>query len=89
MGILLWIVFGLLVGLIAKVLVPGGPGGILADIIIGIAGALIGGFVYRLFGHAGVTGFNVGSFICAVIGAVILLLILRSVWRAPSRRTLP
>jgi len=78
MGILAWIVFGLIVGLVAKFLVPGeGPGGILGDIVVGIIGALVGGFVYGLFGHTGVTGFNIGSMICAVVGAIILLLILR------------
>ena len=82
MGILLWIIFGLLVGVVAKYLVPGeGPGGILGDIIVGIIGALVGGFLYGLFGHTGVTGFNLGSFLCAIIGAVILLLIIRSVTR--------
>jgi len=80
MGILLWIIFGLIVGAIARYLVPGeGPGGIIGDIIIGIVGALIGGFVYGLFGHAGVTGFNIWSFICAIIGAVVLLLIIRAI----------
>lgn len=80
MGILLWIIFGLIVGLIAKYIVPGeGPGGVLGDIIVGIIGALIGGFIYNLFGHSGVTGFNLWSFICAVIGAVFLLFIIRMV----------
>lgn len=80
MGILLWIVFGLIVGIVAKWLVPGeGPGGILGDIIIGIIGAVIGGFIYGLFGHVGVTGFNFWSFVCAVIGAVVLLMVLRMI----------
>lgn len=80
MGILLWIIFGLIVGAIARYLVPGeGPGGIIGDIIVGIIGALIGGFVYGLVGHVGVTGFNLWSFICAIIGAVVLLLIIRAV----------
>jgi uncharacterized membrane protein YeaQ/YmgE (transglycosylase-associated protein family) len=82
MGILAWIIFGLLVGIVAKFLVPGeGPGGVLGDIIVGIIGALIGGFVYGVFGHVGVTGFNLGSFICAVLGAIILLAIIRAVTR--------
>ncbi len=80
MSILAWIIFGLIVGAIAKYIVPGeGPGGILGDIIIGIIGALIGGWVYGLFGHTGVTGFNIGSAITAIIGAVILLFIIRAV----------
>ncbi len=77
-----WIIFGLIVGIVAKFLVPGeGPGGILGDIIVGIIGALLGGFVYGIFGHVGVTGFNLGSFICAVIGAIILLAIIRAFTR--------
>lgn len=80
MGILAWIIFGLIVGIIAKFIVPGeGPGGILGDIIVGIFGAFIGGWVYSLFGHAGVSGFNIGSIICAIVGAVILLFIIRAV----------
>jgi len=80
MGILAWIIFGLIVGIIAKFIVPGeGPGGILGDIIVGIIGAFIGGWVYSLFGHAGVSGFNIGSIICAIVGAVILLFIIRAV----------
>jgi len=79
-GILAWIVFGLIVGLIARWIVPGeAPGGIVADVIVGIVGALIGGWLYRLFGHAGVTGFNLPSMVCALIGAVVLLWLLRAV----------
>jgi uncharacterized membrane protein YeaQ/YmgE (transglycosylase-associated protein family) len=81
-GILAWIIFGLIAGAVAKFLVPGaGPGGILGDIIVGIVGAFIGGFVYDFFGHVGVTGFNLGSMACAIIGAVILLAIIRAVTR--------
>jgi uncharacterized membrane protein YeaQ/YmgE (transglycosylase-associated protein family) len=80
MGILLWLLFGLIVGAIAKYIVPGeGPGGILGDIIIGIVGAFLGGWIFSLFGHSGVTGFNLGSIICAIIGAVVLLFIIRAV----------
>lgn len=85
MDILLWVIFGLIVGVIAKWIVPGeGPGGILGDIIIGIIGAFIGGWIYRMLGHPGVTGFNLWSVVCAVIGAIVLLLILRAV---TGRRT--
>jgi uncharacterized membrane protein YeaQ/YmgE (transglycosylase-associated protein family) len=80
MGILTWIIFGLVVGLIARWLVPGtGPGGILGDIIVGIIGAFVGGWIYEFFGHIGVTGFNLPSVVCAVIGAVVLLWLLRAV----------
>ncbi len=80
MGILLWLVFGLIVGMVARWVVPGeGPGGFLGDIVVGIVGAFVGGFIYSFFGHAGVTGFNFGSFLCAVVGAIVLLWILRMV----------
>lgn len=77
MGILAWIVFGLIAGALARWIVPAGPGGILGDIVVGILGAIIGGFVYNLFGHGGVTGFNLWSFGCAIVGAIVLLGIIR------------
>jgi uncharacterized membrane protein YeaQ/YmgE (transglycosylase-associated protein family) len=78
MGILSWIVFGFLAGLVAGWL-AGGRRGIIFHIIIGIVGALLGGFIMGLFGHAGVTGWNLRSFAVAVGGAVVLLLIFRLV----------
>ncbi|HEV3152239.1 MAG TPA: GlsB/YeaQ/YmgE family stress response membrane protein [Candidatus Baltobacteraceae bacterium] len=71
------IIFGFIVGLIARWVVPGAvPGGVITDIIVGIVGALIGGWLYRHFGHGGLT--PLWSFIYALIGAVVLLLILRA-----------
>lgn len=59
---------------------PGeGFGGVIGDIIIGIIGAFLGGWIYGLFGHAGITGFNLPSIICAIIGAVVLLFIVRAI----------
>ena len=85
MGILAWIVFGLIVGAVARWLVPGeGPGGCIGDIIVGIIGAVIGGWIYHFFGHIGVTGFNLGSIICAIIGAVVLLWVIRAVRGRPA-----
>ncbi len=79
MGILAWIVVGLIAGWLAKMVVPGeGPGGILGDLIVGIVGALIGGWVFNAFGHMGTTGINVWSILVAFVGAVILLLIVRA-----------
>ncbi len=76
-AIIVWIVFGFIVGLIARWIVPGAVGGgVLTDIIVGIVGALIGGWVYRAFGHGGPT--PLWSFLYALIGAVVLLLILRA-----------
>jgi uncharacterized membrane protein YeaQ/YmgE (transglycosylase-associated protein family) len=76
-AIIVWIIFGFVVGLIARWVVPGAvPGGILTDIVVGIIGALIGGWIYRTFGHGSLTA--LWSFIYALIGAVVLLLILRA-----------
>ena len=78
MGILAWIVFGGLAGLVAGLLM-GGRGGIIYNIIVGIVGALLGGFIMNQFGEAGVTGWNWRSFAVAVLGAIVLLIILRLV----------
>ena len=75
MGILAWIVFGGLAGLVAGFL-TGGGGGIIYNIIVGIVGALVGGFIMNAFGSTGVTGWNWRSFGVAVLGAVVLLIVL-------------
>ncbi len=74
MGLISWIVVGLLAGLLAKWIMPGeGPGGLLITLILGMAGASVGGFVVSLLGGAGATGFNVWSVLVATFGAIILL----------------
>jgi uncharacterized membrane protein YeaQ/YmgE (transglycosylase-associated protein family) len=74
MGLITWIIFGLLAGLVAKLIMPGkDPGGLIVTILIGIAGALVGGFIATSLGYGGVSGFNLGSFIVAVLGSIILL----------------
>jgi uncharacterized membrane protein YeaQ/YmgE (transglycosylase-associated protein family) len=78
MGILSWIIFGLIAGALAKFIMPGrDPGGIIVTILIGIAGAVVGGFIGSALGFGDVTGFNFGSFIIAVLGAILLLIIYR------------
>ena len=72
MGILAWILFGLIVGVIAKAIRPA-TGGWIKTIIIGIVGSMIGGWVGTLLGFGDVTGFNVRSIALAVLGAVILI----------------
>ena len=81
MGILAWIIFGLLAGAIAKLLTPGrDPGGWIVTILLGIAGALLGGFIGgALWGSAGVTGFDLGSLALAIGGAILLLVLYRVV----------
>jgi uncharacterized membrane protein YeaQ/YmgE (transglycosylase-associated protein family) len=74
MGIIAWIVFGLIAGLIAKLIMPGrDPGGFIVTILIGIAGALVGGFIATGLGYGGIDGFNFGSFVIAVLGSILLL----------------
>ncbi|WP_247232446.1 GlsB/YeaQ/YmgE family stress response membrane protein [Telluribacter sp. SYSU D00476] len=78
MGILTWILVGLVAGFIAKAIHPGkDPGGFIVTILIGIGGAIIGGFVSSLFGFGTVDGFNFGSLVIAILGAVILLWVYR------------
>jgi uncharacterized membrane protein YeaQ/YmgE (transglycosylase-associated protein family) len=86
MGIISWIIFGLIAGTLAEWILPGkDPGGIIVKIIIGIVGGIIGGFVgTRIFGLQGVTGFNFHSFIIAIIGSIILLLLYRMVVKRTS-----
>lgn len=86
MGILAWIVFGGLAGLVAGLLTGGGKG-IIVNIIVGIVGALLGGFIMNQFGEAGVTGWDLRSFGVAVGGSVLLLLILGLVWGRGRRRS--
>ncbi len=74
MGILSWILLGLVAGALAKWIMPGrDPGGWMITIVIGIVGAMIGGFVAGFFGFGGVDGFNIGSLVIAVGGALLLL----------------
>lgn len=74
MGILSWIVFGAIAGLIAKLIMPGrDPGGFIVTILLGIAGAFVGGFVGSLVGLGDISGFDLRSLGMAVVGAAILL----------------
>jgi uncharacterized membrane protein YeaQ/YmgE (transglycosylase-associated protein family) len=74
MGVLSWILLGLVVGLLAKWIMPGrDPGGLVITILLGVAGAFVGGFIGSLIGLGGVTGFNLGSLALATGGALLLL----------------
>jgi uncharacterized membrane protein YeaQ/YmgE (transglycosylase-associated protein family) len=76
MHIIAWLVLGLLAGFIAsKIVNRQGNQGLLMNIVIGVVGAEVGGWLFRLFGMSGVTGLNVYSLLVAVLGAVILLFI--------------
>ncbi|MDB5164173.1 MAG: Transglycosylase-associated protein [Candidatus Saccharibacteria bacterium] len=78
MNIILWIVFGAIVGWIASLIMNTNQEmGAMANITVGIVGAFLGGIISRLFGGPTVTGFNLGSFIIAIIGAIVLLGLVR------------
>ena len=75
MGILMWIMFGLIAGAVAKFVMPGrDPGGIFVTILLGIVGAVVGGYLGTFFGFGTVTGFDVRSLLIAIGGALILLI---------------
>jgi uncharacterized membrane protein YeaQ/YmgE (transglycosylase-associated protein family) len=87
MSILAWIVLGLIAGAIAKALHPGpDPGGLLATLVIGVLGAFIGGFIGRAAFGMGISGFDVRSFLLAIGGAFLLLVIYRLAVTARPRR---
>ncbi len=73
MSIIGWIVLGLIAGFIASKIVNKQGEGFVLDIVLGIVGAIVGGFLFSLVGAAGVTGFNIYSMFVAIIGAVIVL----------------
>jgi uncharacterized membrane protein YeaQ/YmgE (transglycosylase-associated protein family) len=74
MSIFSWIILGLLAGFIGSKLINKTGEGLIRDILLGIVGAVVGGYVFRLFGESGVTGLNIYSLLVSVIGAVVFLL---------------
>lgn len=89
MGILSWIVFGIIAGMIARFIKPGLSGagtpsvrGVIMTMLLGIVGAVVGGWIATLFGLGTVDGFNISSFAIAVVGALIVLI----VWGAVTNR---
>lgn len=83
MGIIAWIVFGLIAGVIAKLIMPGRDGGgFILTCILGIVGAVVGGWLATMFGIGGtISGFNLHSFLVAVVGGIVVLVVYRLVRR--------
>ena len=79
MGIIAWIIFGLIAGVIAKLIMPGRDGGgFILTCILGIVGAVVGGWLATMFGIGGsISGFNLHSFLVAVVGAILVLGVFR------------
>ncbi|MCW4151914.1 GlsB/YeaQ/YmgE family stress response membrane protein [Halomonas sp. 18H] len=80
MGIIAWIIFGVIAGVVAKLIMPGKDGGgFIMTCLLGIVGAVVGGWVSTFLGFGSVDGFNLGSFGIAIVGALIVLFIYNKV----------
>ena len=83
MGLLTWILIGLVAGFIAELILGGGAGiglrGIVITTLLGVAGAIVGGFVSVALGYGDVTGFNVRSLVIAVLGAIAVIVVFRAI----------
>ncbi len=84
MSFFVWILLGLVAGFIASHIVNRRGEGMVLDILLGIVGALVGGWLFHLFGHAGVNGLNLYSLFVATLGAVVLLFLYHAI--RPRRR---
>lgn len=82
MSFLTWIVLGLVAGFIGSKIVNKAGEGLVMDIILGIVGAVVGGWLFSMFGSSGVTGLNLYSLLVAVVGAVVFLLAYHAIRRA-------
>ena len=81
MSVIAWIILGLIAGYIASKIVNKAGEGLFLDIILGIVGAVVGGFIFRTFGMSGVTGLNLYSLLVAVVGAILTLFVYHAVHR--------
>jgi uncharacterized membrane protein YeaQ/YmgE (transglycosylase-associated protein family) len=79
MSIIAWIVLGLVAGFIGSKIVNRSGEGVLLDIVLGIVGAVVGGFLFNLVGTAGVTGFNIWSILVAVVGSIVVLVVYHAI----------
>ena len=81
MSVLAWVVLGLIAGFIGSKIVNKRGEGLILDIILGIVGAIAGGFVFRAMGAPGVSGVNLYSLFVAVLGSIIVLVLYHAIWR--------
>ncbi|HEY6620663.1 MAG TPA: GlsB/YeaQ/YmgE family stress response membrane protein [Steroidobacteraceae bacterium] len=85
MSFIAWIVLGLIAGFIGSKIVNNSGEGMLLDIVLGVVGAVIGGYLFQTFGMAGVTGLNIYSILVAVVGAVVFLMLYHALFRRGAR----
>jgi uncharacterized membrane protein YeaQ/YmgE (transglycosylase-associated protein family) len=81
MSFLAWIVLGLVAGFIGSKLVNKSGEGLVRDVLLGVVGAIVGGYLFNLFGASGVTGLNLYSVLVAVVGAVVFLVVYHALFR--------
>lgn len=81
MSVLAWIVLGLIAGFIGSKIVNKSGEGIIVDIVLGVVGAVVGGWLFRFFGSTGVTGLNLWSMLVAIIGAIVVLVAYHAIRR--------
>ena len=84
MSIIGWIVLGLIAGFIGSKIVNREGSGIILDIVLGVIGALVGGWLFQTFGGTGITGFNLYSMFVAIIGAVVVLVVFHAIRRVAT-----
>jgi len=82
MSLFVWIVLGLIAGFIASNLVNHRGEGMILDVLLGVVGAIVGGWLFHMLGHAGVNGLNIHSFFVATVGAVLFLVVYHALRRA-------
>lgn len=82
MSIIAWVVLGLIAGFVGSKIVNKSGAGIIRDILLGIIGAVVGGWLFEFFGHSGVTGLNLYSLAVAVAGSIIVLVLFHALRRA-------
>ena len=85
MSILAWIVLGLIAGFLANLIVNKGTGGLISSLVLGVIGAVVGGFLFNQFGEAGVSGINLYSILVATVGAVVVLFLYHLLMRGRGR----
>jgi uncharacterized membrane protein YeaQ/YmgE (transglycosylase-associated protein family) len=85
MSFIAWIVLGLVAGFVASKIVNKSGEGMILDIILGVVGAVLGGYLFQTFGMSGVTGVNLYSILVAVVGAVVFLVIYHAIFRRSAR----
>jgi len=81
MSIIAWVILGLVAGFIASRIVNKTGEGLILDIVLGVVGAIVGGFIFSVFGASGVTGLNLYSLLVSVVGAIVVLVIYHAVVR--------